>query len=278
MRTILRQRWRVFSAALITVIGLSMGAASPAAAGEEPATPMVVGGNDAKAPNWIVSVEQPYPGTGEVVSWCGGALLAPGDKVVTAAHCGEHFHEGVTTVRVGSYNWAEGGQTAVVSRIVLHPAYKAGGEEPGNDIAVLQLDHKVSGPTITIGSTPGPVGSTLKVLGWGATCDYGSPQWPCYPAGLQEANLTLVNDDLCSYYDRSVELCLKGQRGQMACFGDSGGPLVKRVARDKWVLVGIVRGDGDKDQSDMKCSQGLGVFTDATKYRDWVRRAVQPAA
>jgi secreted trypsin-like serine protease len=277
LKKILRRR--AFVAALLAAAGLAAGIASPAAAaGQEPATSMIVGGQDAKpgAYPWVASIQQPLPGSGQVVSWCGGALVEPGDKVVTASHCAEHFTAGYTTVRVGAYNWAEGGQTATVAAIFLHPGYLPGGDEPGNDIAVLHLDHKLSGPTIKIGSTPGRVGSDLRVIGYGATCDYGSPEWPCYPAGLQEANLTLVNDDLCSYYDRSVELCTHGNNGQMACFGDSGGPLLRKVAgkhgRQEWVLVGVVRGDGDRDQSDMKCSQGLGVFTDATKYADWVAR------
>lgn len=274
LRTTNRRWLRRLAATLIAAAGIGTVYVTPAAAADEPLTPMVVGGRDAtEYYPWIVSFQQPRPDTGEVISYCGGVLIAP-DAAVTAGHCGERFKAGVTTARIGSYHWAEGGQHANVARIDLHPGYKIGGETPGNDIAVMIFDRKVTNKKIKpikFAASPGDVGSEMRVLGYGATCNYGSEHWPCYPAGLQETDLEILPDDRCHNFDRSVELCAMGKNGSQACFGDSGSPTVEKIGQE-WFLVGIVRGDGDAQQEDLQCSDGLGIFTDATKYADWAKR------
>lgn len=254
------------------VIGLGAGVAATPAHADGGVSTNIVGGRDAtQAYPWMVSIQQPDPKTGKILHYCGGSLIRS-DEVVTAGHCGIRFTAGVTTVRVGAYNWQQGGTPAGVAKVTAHPAYVEG--VPGNDIAVLHLDRKVPQKPITIARTPGQVGDLDRIIGWGATCDLGSPQWPCYPTGLQEADVRVVDDNSCSSYDRSVEVCVKGDKGQMACFGDSGGPLAKK-SYGEWVLIGATSGDGDADgATNPRCSGGYGIWTDVTKYTDWINEVI----
>ena len=261
-------------AALVVVVATGLGGGVVGAYADDPATgqevqPYVVGGRDATEPyRWMASIQIPHPDTGEWRQTCGGSLIRP-DVVVTARHCAVHFEVGSTQVRVGSYRWQDGGKLANVIQITNYPGDI---NAPGNDVAVLHLDREVSSKTIRIARDPGNVGDLDRVLGWGATCNYGSPEWPCYPAGLQEADVRIVNDNDCAGFDRSVELCVKGDQGQMACFGDSGGPLLREV-NGRWQLIGATRGDGDADSgTNIDCSGGLGIWTDLTRYRDWIDR------
>ncbi len=268
---------RVLAAALaVTITGLGTEiVATPAHAGGDPSA-NIVGGRDATEwYPWMASIQQPHPQTGKILHYCGGSLIRA-DAVLTAGHCGIRFIPGTTTVRVGASNWTEGGSTATVARIDVHPGYTE--NMSGDDIAILHLDRTVPEEPITIAQDPGTVGDVDRVIGYGATCDLGSPQWPCYPKGLQEADLRVVDDNACSFYDRSVEVCVKGDNGEMACFADSGGPLVRRP-HGRWELIGATRGDGDADQeTNPRCSGGYGIWTDATKYRRWISTVTERPA
>jgi len=244
-------------------------AAAPASADD--AAPSIVGGHDATQPySWIASVQTVSPSTGLLRNYCDGALISA-DEVVTAEHCTDAFTAGVTTVRIGSNNWQAGGSTATIAKISHRPGFD--GVSPGNDLAVLQLDHKVPEQPITISRNSAHVGDVGRIIGWGATCELGSPQWPCYPTALQEATVRIVRDAACSYYDPSVELCVRGAGGAMACFGDSGSPLF-HWADGRWELDGVTSRDGDLDQSDPTCAGGTGIWTDLSHYRDWVDRQI----
>jgi secreted trypsin-like serine protease len=260
------------------IAGLVLGgtpAASATTVDDDPQTNIVGGHDPTQKYPFMVSFLHPKA-SGEVVSYCGGSLVAP-DWVVSAGHCGAQFKVGVTQVRVGSSNWQSGGTVIGIGKIVQQPAWNE--NRAGNDLTLVQLAHPVTQQPIGIASTPGRKG---RVIGWGATCEYGSPQWPCYPAGLQEADVRVVNDSRCTWYDKSVELCVVGVKGASACFGDSGGPLMgedevhdRKSAAKEWQLVGVVSRDGDADaDTNPTCSGGTGVFTDVTKYADWVAETI----
>jgi secreted trypsin-like serine protease len=268
---------------LITGAGLLLTGTPLAAAAPADDTPHtnIVGGQDpTENYPFIVAFLNPHPTTGKTVAYCGGALLAP-NWIVSAGHCGMEFHAGITQARVGSNRWAEGGTLANITDIVQYPAWDY--NTPGNDLTLIRLDRNVTEQPIKVARTPGKVGTKERVLGYGATCDLGSPEWPCYPAGLQQATLRLVPDSGCNWYDKSVELCAAGDDGQSACFADSGGPLMrphtvydrKGTKKTEWLLVGVVSRDGDADaDTNPTCTGSTDVFTDVTKYTDWINRTI----
>lgn len=258
-------------AILVAVSGLLVSGTSTAAA-DEPPTTMIVGSRDAtQAYPFMSSILHPHPKTGKTVSYCGASLVRS-NYVLTAGHCASAFKIGVTQVRVGSNNWTEGGTLTGIADIIVHPGWKF---EPGNDLALIRLDRHVKQKPIVVSRTPGQVGSQHRIIGWGATCELNSAEWPCYPSGLQEADVRLVEDTRCSWYDKSVELCLSGDQGQMACFGDSGGPDIRKV-HGRWQLVGATSRDGDADaNANPACGNGTGVYTDLTKYRSWIDRTTR---
>jgi len=281
---VLKSRIAVIGAAIAVASGLLLGGAGAANAGTTPGDDPhvnIVGGHDpSQAYPFMVSFLNPHPTTGKTVSYCGGSLIAP-RWVATAGHCALEFKLGVTQVRVGSNNWKEGGTLANITDIVVHPGFDY--NTPGNDASLIRLDRDVTQAPIAVPRSPGKIGEKERIIGFGATCDLGSPDWPCYPSALQEATVRLVSDSQCHWYDKSVELCVAGDNGAMACFADSGGPLLRKgevhdrkgQVRKEWQLVGIVSRDGDADaDTNPTCSGGTGVFTDVTKYTDWINRTI----
>ncbi|OLF05545.1 S1 family peptidase [Actinophytocola xanthii] len=254
--------------------------AAPEAAGLSGVEPRIIGGEEAKGRYpFFAAVLHPDPATGVVRATCGGSLVAR-QWVLTAGHCGERFVPGTTQVRIGSKNWTEGGHLRGVRAVVLHPEWAW---EPGDDLALLQLDRPVPTSPVRIGGGIGPVGQSYRILGHGTTCEATETSFPCRPVRLMQADVLREADSSCDWFDLSSEVCVRGESGQMACFGDSGGPLLVEV-RGRWVLLGVTSRDGDptvgdpEDPANRVCGGsnggGRGIYTDVTTYRPWVNSVV----
>jgi Trypsin/Proprotein convertase P-domain len=213
--------------------------------------PLVVGGQPATEAYPFATSLQTNGGN----HFCGAALIRP-NWVETAKHCVEDETPSSMQVRVGSINRTSGGTVVRVSRIVLHPSN-------ASDVAVVQLNSSVPYAPIPIADTV-PIGSSIRLLGWGATCD------PCnapLPTILQQLDTTVLADSRCG--TGAVELCVSnvdGWRG--ACYGDSGGPAVIRV-NDAWRLAGTTTAG-----TTAICGQGPSIYMDSANARAWIDSVV----
>ena len=145
------------------------------------------------------------------------------------------------TVRVGvrDRNDPSQGETRGVSAIVVHPQASL----PNNgihlnhafyDLAVMFLDSPVSTAPAVLG-TSGDWADTGTALGWGHyNLDHANPQ---YDSRLKAINLTMGDDDYCSFlstgndgvqhYFSAIHACGYDYEGNdCITHGDSGGPLV----------------------------------------------------
>jgi Trypsin/Proprotein convertase P-domain len=213
--------------------------------------PLVVGGQPATEAYPFATSLQTNGGS----HFCGAALIRA-NWLATAKHCVEDETPSSMQVRVGSINRTSGGTVVRVSRIVLHPS-------GASDVAVIQLSSSVPYEPIPIADTV-PIGSAIRLLGWGATCD------PCnvpLPTILQQLDTTVLADSRCG--TGAVELCVSnvdGWRG--ACYGDSGGPAVIRV-NGAWRLAGTTTAG-----TTAICGQGPSIYMDSANARAWIDSVV----
>ena len=207
---------------------------------------------------------------------------------ITAAHClfdtnDVPFEAADLTITAGSRDISASGETLSieVDDIIVHPNYDETGQSANdtfeNDIALLKLSpipiaavgtepqiRTITLPDSRDGTVIYQTGARLDVNGWGRT---GSAPVSWF---LQAAKVPYGDQARCELAYSGIGASIAdgafcagwAQGGIDSCQGDSGGPLIDR---DKNILIGVVSwGDG------CGFANKPGVYTDVTKYIDWI--------
>jgi hypothetical protein len=213
----------------------------------------IIGGRDATEPYPFMASLQTLGGG----HFCGAALIRA-QWLYTAKHCVADEGPGTFRARIGSPNRTSGGTVVSAAQVILNPS-------PASDAALVKLASPVTHAPIDLAAAT-PIGSPIRLLGWGAVCD---PQSCPPPAILQELDTDIRPDSQCG--TDQVELCVgnpDGWRG--ACYGDSGGPALIK-ADGAWRLAG-----GTHAGTSGICGQGPSIYTDAAYHKSWVEGIVGP--
>lgn len=280
------------------------------------ATSCVVGGDDAYIEEW--------PGMASLQSSQGrasyhecGATMISSYWALTAAHC-VAIAKVDSTGRAIQYNANEqggapnrfgplklvigrAGLTDVppesvfpVTEIVVHPRYKVGNVEAGNDIALIKIDGEWTGEIAKLEGIAPVVDlyQDLEVAGYGFLAEDAGGQAGAMKGGrrvsapslaLQAVSIPEVDTATCA---RQIGAVIKrydlqdvyggvvisershicgGTVGKDACYGDSGGPLVKRGIGGTVRQVGVVSWG-------LGCARegSPGIFIRVSAYADWI--------
>ncbi|WP_246258090.1 S1 family peptidase [Amycolatopsis anabasis] len=294
----MKRKTLLLGAAMAAVTTVAAGVTALAADGSPAQVqPYIIGGHPAAAaPPGITSLQYDAASHGEKYidyHTCGGALVFRG-WVVTAAHCVTdppagspvaHQVFGWTAppiptadkkfkVRVGGTNRTQGGETAWVTKIVVHPDWnwaqdppkKPGAPEkrPVSDIAMLKLDHLLQQPTVQLARTPARPGDKISLYGWGETePDSNSTTLPIQ---LQQLDTSVTAPSRCAESSMSAgEICTDNPSGtDGSCYGDSGGPAYKNI-NGVLQLVG-----GASRNADQQCGLSPNVYTSQPDFREFI--------
>ncbi|XP_013168899.1 PREDICTED: chymotrypsin-like elastase family member 2A [Papilio xuthus] len=264
-------------------------------------TELIVEGEATKAGDWPwhVAIYRLYKR--EIKYICGGTLLSK-NFVLTAAHCasvrGETVIPETLNVILGKHNLV-GGDVAVqekeVFSVILHENFKYQ-ISLDNDIALLKLRTEV---TFTDYVQPACVWSpesherypTKEIFG--TVVGWGFDQSNELSTQLRQASMPIIREQKCYksnplFYSKVLndnKFCAGWGNGTSACNGDSGGgffvftPDVRHDdapnASGAWFLKGIVSLTVSKRNARICDPTQYVVFTDASKYKDWIDKYVQ---
>jgi trypsin len=264
-------------------------------AAEARISPRIVGGDDANITDfpWQVAIfgDDTSLATRFSSQLCGGAIY-DASTIITAAHCKEAFdrkYEGNTFIAAGIGNLETDTRAfeSEVSEWIIHPNYEVDTFE--SDIAILVLATPIdleacgnSCQTIELipeaeDATQLTEGMPVSVSGWGNTQGTnkidGSEPPAFFPKQLQFVDVVITSCDFSELGPTSINMICAGNAGftKDSCQGDSGGPLVATGSDGVTpFLAGIVSwGVGCAENSP-------GVYTRASRFRDWVNDPEAP--
>lgn len=236
----------------------------------------IIGGVDARIEFWPWQALLVLGSTEK----CGGSLI---DDIwlISAAHCFDNYPvnriaEFNVTVLLGLNETTSFTGISVQPRRIVEVIIADGYVFPNNDIALVRLDRPivrsefVKPVCLPNGEVP-PVGVKCFVTGFGTT----HPDTTALPKHLQQANVSIVDDEVCKEAYKDFQHPMDPTRmrcagfpegGIDACRGDSGGPLVcQRCNSCEWFLAGVTSyGRG--------CAQSnaYGVYTRVEYYENWI--------
>jgi len=235
---------------------------------------------------WLASLFLRRPETGEAYFMCAATILTP-QILVSAAHCfNKKYKDGDWFVRVGDnfiLTKDPNEQTFQVGLIIRHQKFfplSSPGGDGRHDIALLVIK-KREGRSIVFDSYVRPAclphtetkisrwrGTHCEIAGWGMQ-EYNNTA--SYPDSVRAAKIKVgnVNAGVCDYlYGRNVKKTGKFCAGGSvdACQEDSGGPLMCEK-EGRYHVTGIV-------SSGKGCGLYPGLYTEVSKYTDWIRRTI----
>jgi len=249
----------------------------------------IVGGQDAS---------RRYPGvsfvtinfSGEGVVGCNGTLIAPPGSpaprggiglsrwLLTAAHCvtwdtvapaSEPVDPAAITIHTQTIDRTTG-QTAVGVQVNPQTDWAWGvttAVTGVSDLALVELDHAVLGPVMQIVTAQPPIGSTVRLAGWGLTT------WPAtdgvtLPTILQQKDVTRLPSSACASTVIGIgDIC----ESSGACYDDAGAPTMV-YRHGQWQQIGL--GSRASVAGDQACNSP-SVATDTVYFADWIRDTIR---
>lgn len=220
---------------------------------------------------------------------CGGSLVSR-KIVVTAAHCILE-KDSLTrrkaedaTFYLGRYNltlkFERYSLSSKVSELILHPDWSSKGFRYDADVAIAVLIQTINLfnnyiQPICLPTEPSyndMIDRKGQVAGWGLThFDNASTTWPMFTTLKVVSESDCLGSDHRFYFPTSHRTFCAGDviGGSGPCNGDSGGGFV--LEKDsKWNLRGIIS-NALKDSDGACDTTKFAVFTDVSKFSDWIR-------
>lgn len=229
---------------------------------------------------WIVSI------TKRGGHFCGGTVLN-NKWVLTAAHClcsdSIVINPRELRVLVGGHDLRLPPANHLgVSNILLHPSYTC--NRYLNDIALLELAEELVWsdkvrPACLPNGYPGSFSDVNAIAaGWGWTSELTSVGGGGRANVLQKVELTVVGNEKCRSWYKSLGKKVKIHDSQMcagfeeggkdSCWADSGGPLM--VEGERTMVIGIV-------STGIGCARPRlpGLYTRISDYVNWIGQTLR---
>lgn len=273
---------------IAVVASLVLVAGAGVLAGSEVLSTPPLSGTDA-----VLSIQQPASG-GLASHSCTAILIEP-DKALTAAHCvtsaPKKYKEKVaahdedvcgsvdlsdrpadpkpfgwasTVVRGGTTDYRRGGETSTVAAVHPMPGWDWGeGDDPLQDLAVIELDPPMTIPLAKIGRQVPEVGSHLRATGWATRPDRCGGIEPA----MQQWDVTAV-----SCHSDAEIICVSTGGASGPCEGVSGGPLWATAEDGTTVLVGVYSGS----PQEAYCGQTISLYTLTSAHQRWITDTIGP--